>query len=501
MRTAIRVACAGYALALFLPICGCRTDAAPSVTPVMQPPVAQRAERIPAPLPTASSNSFAVGAAVKRPDALPSVPLAPRSPGRTTSVAYTTPAEEIPAPESTLTGQPSGQLDVDWLVAEVLARNPDIQSAVAAWQAAAQRYPQEISLEDPMLGLMVGPGSWGSNEVTSAYAVQASQKLPWPGKRQLKGNIAQAQANAAYFDTGEQRLRIAETTRLAYFQYYLAHRQMAVLADSTGLLSTFREIAQRRYEAASVEQQDVLLADVELADLERRRLELLRMEQVARARLNTLLLVTPSSSLPSPPANVAMDSHLSSVEELQQQAIAMRPELAAQSARIRAERYSIQLAQKEFYPDMELFGRYDAFWQEDPLRTMVGMNVNVPIYKDKRWAAIREASARVAQQQAMLDSQINEIAFEVEQAYRRVEESRQSLKVYNDRILPAAQLSVESARASYTSGRLDFLRLVESQRQLLTLQDRYYETVAEYHQRRAQLDRVVGSRILPAIVQ
>jgi len=502
MRTAIRVACAGYALALVLPLYGCRSADVPTVAPVGQTPIAKRAERIPAPPESTSVAGVDDEAGDGRPHTVrldTSARPAQRPAKPVTYVSLT--AEEIPSPKSTLTAQPTNHLEIDWLVAEVLARNPDIRSAIAAWQAAAQRYPQDISLEDPMLGLMLGPGSWGSDEVTSAYAVEASQKLPWPGKRQLRGNIARAQANAAYFDTGEQRLRIAEATRVAFAQYYLAHRQLDVLTTSTDLLSNFREIAQRRYEAASVEQQDVLLADVELADLERRRLELNRMEQVARARLNTLLLVTPDSPLPAPPAELGTESGIPSVDELRLQAISQRPELAAQAARIRAERYSIQLAQKEFYPDMELFGRYDAFWQEDPLRAMVGVNLNVPIYKEKRWAAIREASARVAQQQATLDSQINEIAFQVEQAYRRVEESRQSLKVYEDRILPTAQHSVESARASYTSGRLDFLRLIESQRQLLTLQDRYYETVAEYYQRRAELERVVGNRVMATEMQ
>ncbi len=501
MRFALRVACAGYALALVLPLYGCRSAVVPSAAPVVQTPVAKRAERVPAPPRPSSRIGAAAESIAGGPPIVRSVPSA-RPPQRTTqAVSYERPAEEIATPELILTARQTGHLEVDWLVGEVLARNPDIQSAVAAWQAAAQRYPQEVSLEDPMLGLMVGPGSWGSDEVSSAYLVEASQKLPWPGKRQLRGDIARARANAAYFDTGEERLRIAEVTRVAYYQYYLAHRQIEVLAASTDLLSNFREIALRRYEAAAVEQQDVLLADVELAELERRRLELARMEQVARARLNTLLLVTPGSPLPAPTAMLRTDNGISSVDQLQQQAIAMRPELAAQSARIRAERYAIQLAQKEFYPDMEIFGRYDAFWQEDPLRTMVGVNLNVPIYKDKRWAAIREAGARVAQQQATLDSQINEIAFQVEQAYRRVEESRQSLKVYEDRILPVAEHSVESARASYTSGRLDFLRLIEAQRQLLTLQDRYYETVAEYYQRRAELERVVGNRIVPTEIQ
>src|SRR5690606_16533862 len=108
------------------------------------------------------------------------------------------------------------------------------------------------------------------------------------------------------------------------------------------------------------------------------------------------------------------------------------------------------------------------------------------------YAAIREASARLSQQQATLDSRSNEIMFEVEQAYRRVEESRQAVQVFEDRILPAAEQRVGSAKVSYTAGRLGFLRLVESQRQMLALQDQYYQAVAGYHERLAQLDRALG---------
>jgi outer membrane protein TolC len=176
-------------------------------------------------------------------------------------------------------------------------------------------------------------------------------------------------------------------------------------------------------------------------------------------------------------------------------ALSQRPDLAAQEARIRAERYAVTLACKEFYPDVEVVGRYDAFWQEpeDPLRPMVGMNLNLPVYKQKRWAAVREARAKVVKEQAALDSKFAELAFAVEQAYQRVEESRKTLNVYRARLVPAANQSVDSARASYVAGSLDFLRLVESQRQSLAIQAAHYDAMAEYHRRLAELDRVVGS--------
>lgn len=397
--------------------------------------------------------------------------------------------EPIPTARLSNADQP---LELEPLVTRVLALHPDIRAAAAAWRAAAQRYPQEIALDDPMFGYMLGPGSWGNDEVDTAYTLEVSQKVPWPGKRRLRGNIAQAEANAAYYDVGEQRLRIAESTRFAYYEYYLAHRQLAVLENSTRLLRSFREIALRRFESAQAEQQDVLLADIELGQLERQRLEYRRAERVARARINTLLLASPDARLPAPPADLRHSQPLPNATELLETSLSQRPELAAQQARIRRENYATALAHKEFYPDLEFIARYDAFWQEEPLRPMVGMNINVPLNTHKRWAAVREAHARTAQQQSTLDSQLLELSFEIEQAYRRVEELAATLATYQEHILPAARHRIEAAQASYTAGRLDFLRLVESQRSLLALEVEYYSAVAEYYQRLAALDRQTG---------
>jgi len=106
---------------------------------------------------------------------------------------------------------------------------------------------------------------------------------------------------------------------------------------------------------------------------------------------------------------------------------------------------------------------------------------------------VAEARARLAREQAALDAKISEISFDAEQARQEVIESEQSLAVYQSNLLPTARQSIESARASYTTGRLDFFRLIESQRQLLTLQDEYYSASADYHRRLAALDRAMGT--------
>src|SRR5262249_48376584 len=84
------------------------------------------------------------------------------------------------------------EMRAEALVEQVLARNPSLAQMIAAWQAAAARYPQVTSLEDPMLGAKLGPGSFGSNTVDFAYTVELAQKFPFPGKLGLKGQSALA---------------------------------------------------------------------------------------------------------------------------------------------------------------------------------------------------------------------------------------------------------------------------------------------------------------------
>jgi cobalt-zinc-cadmium efflux system outer membrane protein len=77
----------------------------------------------------------------------------------------------------------------------------------------------------------------------------------------------------------------------------------------------------------------------------------------------------------------------------------------------------------------------------------------------------------------------------------RAAQSQQVIRLYEEKILPATQRSVESAQSNYTSGSLDFLRLIDAQRQVDAQRTMYYQATAEYHRRLAELERVVGGTL------
>ena len=82
--------------------------------------------------------------------------------------------------------------------------------------------------------------------------------------------------------------------------------------------------------------------------------------------------------------------------------------------------------------------------------------------------------------------------YEVQSGLDRAAQSQRVVHLYDQKILPAAQRSLDSALANYTSGKLDFLRLLDAERQLNTQREMYYQAIAEYHRRLAELERAVG---------
>ena len=391
------------------------------------------------------------------------------------------------------------ELALPELVREVEQRNPSLQASLAAWAAAAERYPQVVALEDPVFQSMFAPGTFSSSSSTQAsYLVGIAQKIPWAGKRALRGQIAQAEATAASHDSQDVRLRLAETTRLAFFEYYLVRRDLELNTANRKAVREYRETANAKYVATQVTEQDVLQADVELATLESRRIELEQNDKVAVARINTLLHRQPQLSLPPPPHRLEVSDSLPDVEALRQAAVLQRPDLTAQAARIRAEQAAVALACKEFYPDFEFMGRYDQFWTDVVQRPQVGMYVNIPLNQSRRQAAVREAIFRVSKMQAEYDSQVDGVRNDVQAGFARLDGSRKTVRLYAETTLSAAEANVASANAGYEAGRVDFLRLVEAQRQLIGLQEKYQEAVAEYHRRHAELERVVGGPLSDA---
>jgi outer membrane protein TolC len=392
------------------------------------------------------------------------------------------------------------ELTVEMLVEQVLARNPSLAEMEAAWQAASARYPQAVSLDDPMVAGTFGPETIAPDDrgVEFASRLEISQKYPWPGKRQLRGQNALAASNAAANDVDDMRLQLVESAKNAFYEYFLAERALEVNQESLGLLQRIQKDAESRYQSGNqkVSIQEVYQFKVEIGKEQRRRLELERMRRVAKARINTLMHFAPESPLPPPPKELKVDGEIRPVQELREMGLARRPDLQAIRNRAAAEEAALELAYKEFYPDFEPFFMYDRFMGNTSgsrdLATMLGVRVNLPVRRARRNAAVEEAEARLAQRRAELDKLTDQANFQIDQAYQEVQEGAETIRLYETKILKDADANVEAAQPAYKTGLIPASNLLEAERTFVELKDRYFQALADYLRRRATLDRAVA---------
>jgi outer membrane protein TolC len=437
------------------------------------------------------------------PPSSPAAPLAQPAPNPPVgSAVLQPPVLSIPPKEDETLPVPKQQeeirqeLSLAGLVVEVLARNPSLAQMTAAWEAASARYPQVTSLDDPMFAGMIAPSSFGSNAVEPGYRVEVSQKLPFPGKLRLRGQRALAESSAARNDVDDMRVRLIEAARLAFYDYFLVDRAISVNQEGLRLLKEFRQNAETRYKTGLVPQQDLLQADVEIGRQRERGVTLERVRKVAMARINTLRNVPPDEPLLPAPQKLGVGAGLPPVAGLQALALSQRPDLKALQDRIAVEQAALAVALRDYYPDAEVLAAYDTIMGNGPSRDLapqIGFRLNLPVRLGRRHAAVAEAQAKIVQKQAELMSQVNQVQFQVQEAYAQLVESQRILALYNKEILPAAEKNVKAAQAAYVAGKIPFLSLIEAERNVVNLRDRYFEATADYFRRQANLERVIAA--------
>jgi outer membrane protein, heavy metal efflux system len=401
--------------------------------------------------------------------------------------------EVLTPPDKTDNATPARLTERD-VIEAVLRQNPTLDQMRAAAEAARARHPQVTSLDDPTVAVWTAPGSYWSDHVNAAARAEVAQKVPWPGKRELRGQTALAEASASAREIDDARLQLVEAARVALADYALAERALAVNKENLEVLALSRRNAETRVKNLLAPQQDINQADVEIAREEERAVGLERAKRVAQARLNTLMHQPPDAPLASPPDEPPAPVELPDAATLRAKAIAARPDLKALADRVQAEEAAVALAEQEYKPDVEVMAAYDGFWQgtDRPLQWQVGARVNVPIQVGRRDAAVAEARARVAQRRAELARRTDQVAFQVQEAMEQVRESVKVIELYEQKILPAARANLKEAQSAHTNAKVPFLNLVEAQRTLFGQRERHLEAQAELIRRRAALDRVTG---------
>ena len=398
--------------------------------------------------------------------------------------------------------QVSGHADsVERLINEALAHSPELAAARFEAEAARQRIAPAAALDDPMLelGVLNAPVNSFSlrREDMTMKMLGFSQKLPFPGKRDLRRSVATAQSEGANLAAQENTNKVVRDVRIAYEDLVFNAEARRILSRTEMTLEQLVAITDSRHHVGQASQSDVIEAQTELGRLRVTRLQLERDGQVLQSQLRRLLGRSGDEQaidVGQPMLRPALETE----PDPRTEALANRPQLLALKSA--TERYSsaLELAQREYYPDFDVrlsYGQRERSLDGLPRDDMVSLTVavNLPIWRKSRLEPqVAEARAMRNEAQAMLRAQQLETTAALDEQLAATHQWQESAELYRTTLHPQARAAVASALAAYQVGKVDFLTLRQAEMRELETGTRHAEAIANYNKARAEIDLLVG---------
>lgn len=408
------------------------------------------------------------------------------------------------APERSAASQPGNTTLLPGLIREALENNPEIQAAQQERAAAQQRIAPAEALDDPMLeaGVINAPlaSSPFNREDMTMKMIGLSQRLPFPGKRGLRKEVASKDAQAIEYGYQETVNRVIHNLKTAYFDLGLTREIFQLVEKNRQTMEYFLRIAEERYQVGQGSQADVLKAQTQVSRMLDRLLALEREQPVFEAELMRALgRGTKTEALV--PALLHIQETPLIMEMLQREAMLQRPQLLALQSLIARNEKSVDLARRAYYPDLDVrfsYGQRDNMPDGARRDDMVSMTVavNLPVWRgNKIEPRILESQALRDQAASLYQAQRNEVTARLRQQIALAEQSLKSIKLYQTTILPQARLTVESALTAYQVGRVDFLTLLDNQMTVFDFETNRITAIANYNKALAEIDWLVGRHV------
>ncbi len=379
---------------------------------------------------------------------------------------------------------------VDGLLAAGRQLSPALRAAALDTEAAAAKASGADALDDPMISdsyqYYKDPG------VFSAHTVTISQSFPLWGKRSLRREAALADLDAARGQERAAQDEIDEKIKVAYAQYYLIARDIAVNREVADLARRMRAAASVRYGQGGGDQTAIIEA---LGEETAAKTEAVRLEgekDAARARLNALAGRPGDTPLAEPVRVRPMPAAEPVVATLVDRARAANPTLSAGNAAVAAARSRSTLADKAWYPDVTIGGGPLIQTNNRPVGFAATVGFNIPVPWGREASGQQEAAAQLGASQQRYDAALLEIEGALGEAAAKLRAARATEALLRREAMPQARAMFQTVLAAYSQGKGDLTAAITAEHQIHETELRLLQTQLDEQVELAALERLVG---------
>jgi outer membrane protein TolC len=332
-----------------------------------------------------------------------------------------------------------------------------------------------------------------TNSDFAYIGIGASQELPYPGKLEARGEVAERDADTKQAEVEVTKTSIADAIKADYLQLAYLQQTLGILRQNEAVLDQLIQDATAHYQVGQGMQEDVLQAQVNRTKIVK---EITMHHQEMgqfQAHLKGLLnrdqgspdIVT--EDLAETPLKRTSDELLAAVRQ-------SNPQIQVDTSAIQAQDAQVASAKREGKPDFEIGYMYQNTDRKYRDYYMFTFNVRLP-RKKRVDAEIAEATEKRAESQQTLGAHLQQQLAAVKEGYVKAISDEELLKEYREGLIPQSRAVYRATLSAYASNREQFTRVLTYFTDVLNLKLEYAETLEDHEAALAHLESLTGATL------
>jgi outer membrane protein, heavy metal efflux system len=354
------------------------------------------------------------------------------------------------------------------------------------------------------------PNPTFQNDTTSA-TVGVYQEFEIGGKRRARLDSARLATSISQTDLADARRTLVFNVRQAFVNALLASANLALAGENVAGFQKVIDVNRLRLQKGALSGADFLKIELQMlqfqTDVEDATLAL----ETAKAAIRALLGGSSLAEEFEVEGDLRPAPFDASLSELQQRALANRPDLkSAETGREKAAA-DLRLARAGGYPDPtigtsllhagnEIGGPrwFEPFYPKGETSNAMGVGISFPIPLFNRNQG-EVARTRSEQRRANFLAQAarNQVLQDVETAFASCRSSRERVRLYEQTYLSRSKDSRDAAEFAFQRGATSILDFLDAERTYRATQLAYRKELAAYVTNLAQLEAAVNAAVAP----
>ena len=390
--------------------------------------------------------------------------------------------------------------EVQEYIDEALRVNPGLSASRLAMGAVEEDARAAGALPDPMISYGHFVESVETRVGPQEARIGVSQGFPWFGKRDVQRRIAAHQVLDAQEQVRQSQHALAYRVSVLFYDLLYVRRSAGISRETIEVLKRVEAVARARVKSGGAASA-ALSAQVELGLLNDQLQTLMSRDQSLSAQLNALL------GRPLTEARLISDRDEPEVtldpDVLLKRVVESNPSLLKAGVQVGRTSVLKELAAKEARPDFVVGLDYvvtgDA---ENPSMpdsgkdaVMARVGLTLPLWGGRNDA--RRESAAVRHRAAQDAYRDREAVLEA-QAVTAIESWKDATRrraLYKDSLIPQSEQALRVAEEGYAGGKVDFLTVMEAERQHLKFQLALARAQADVGIAHARIVELVGGDV------